>query len=139
MRGYWPSGKKHLLPHCRGHGTLGRCGLEQGLGAELLELPIRWWKSAGSLQAEESSETFFFSIDLKRKCPGYHTLGSSTTGFFMRKIGHLHVTQQGPDMAARPPFPPPGLCSVSRLMPPTSHTHTQSPTESRGFALPNIS
>lgn len=88
------------------------------VGAEQqLELPTLWLKSAGSLQPEEGPETFFFfSIDLERKCPGYHTLGSSTTGIFMRKIGHLHMTQPRPAMAAPPLFPPLLLRSLLLLV-----------------------
>lgn len=122
---------------CRDCGTPGSMwlGAGVGVGGELqLELPALRLRPAGSLRAEESSETFVFSVDLERKCAGYHTLGSSTPGIFMRKIGHIHVAQRGPARYGHPtPSPPPLLlCSF--------HTpHIQSLTKSYLFFPLNTS
>lgn len=81
--------------------------------------------------------TVFSSIDLERKYPGCHTLG--TTSIFMRHTGLRHLTQQGLRWATWSPFPPLHLQSVPWRRLPSLHTpHIQSLPKLCRCALLNI-
>lgn len=59
----WETLAAHTVP-CRGCGTPGLVWLRAGVGVKgklQLELPTSWLKTFGSFQAEEGSETSFFS------------------------------------------------------------------------------